>query len=79
VLPAFGALMSARWNRKSADTTGVLAWERVMEMLPKVTEYPVGRRGLTGHGGTHDPRVSRDSGLTDYIRDVWLPGLSPRP
>ena len=46
--------------------------------LPRVTERRIKRRGLTGHSTTHDPRAWRESGLTDFIRNDWLPTLSPR-
>jgi hypothetical protein len=50
----------------------------LLRSLPNVTEWPVTRKGLTGHGATHDPRVWRESGLTDYVRNTWLPSLTPR-
>jgi pimeloyl-ACP methyl ester carboxylesterase len=47
--------------------------------LPNVSAWPVKRKGLTGHACTHDPRVWRDSGLTNHLRNSWLPSLTPRP
>jgi pimeloyl-ACP methyl ester carboxylesterase len=44
-----------------------------------VTRFRVKRKGLGGHGGTHNPQVWRDSGLDDHVRDEWLPKLSSRP
>jgi hypothetical protein len=55
-----------------------LSTPRLLRSLPNVTEWPVKRRGLTGHGGTHDPDVWRDSGLADHVRDVWLPSMVER-
>ena len=51
----------------------------LLRSLPNVVERRLKRRGLIGHAATHDPRVWRESGLTDYVRDEWLPSLSPRP
>jgi pimeloyl-ACP methyl ester carboxylesterase len=50
----------------------------LLRSLPNVVDRRVKRKGLVGHGATHDPRVWRESGLTDYVRDEWLPLLSPR-
>jgi hypothetical protein len=50
----------------------------LLRSLPNVTERRLRRRGLTGHSTTHDPQVWRQSGLSDYLRDEWLPLLSPR-
>lgn len=55
-----------------------LSAPRLLRSLPNVTERRVKRKGLTGHSATHDPRVWSDSGLTDYVRDAWLPSLTPR-
>jgi len=50
----------------------------LLRSLPNVTERRLPRRGLTGHSTTHDPQVWRQSGLSDYVRDQWLPLLGPR-
>jgi Alpha/beta hydrolase family len=50
----------------------------LLRSLPNVTERRLRRRGLTGHSTTHDPQVWRQSGLSDYVRDEWLPLLGPR-
>jgi pimeloyl-ACP methyl ester carboxylesterase len=50
----------------------------LLRSLPNVVDRRLKRRGLVGHAGTHDPRVWRETGLTDYVRDEWLPSLSPR-
>jgi len=50
----------------------------LLRSLPNVTERLVSRRGLTGHSATHDPRIWREAGLANYLRDEWLPSLSPR-
>jgi pimeloyl-ACP methyl ester carboxylesterase len=50
----------------------------LLNSLPRVKERRLRRRGLTGHSTTHDPEVWRRSGLSDYVRDEWLPMLGPR-
>jgi pimeloyl-ACP methyl ester carboxylesterase len=55
-----------------------LSRPRLLRSLPNVVDRRVKRKGLVGHVATHDPRVWRESGLTDYVRDEWLPLLSPR-
>jgi pimeloyl-ACP methyl ester carboxylesterase len=45
---------------------------------PRVEERIVPRDGWLGHAATHDPDVWRANGLGEYIRDEWLPSLSPR-
>jgi pimeloyl-ACP methyl ester carboxylesterase len=55
-----------------------LSAPRLLRSFPRVTERRLKRRGLTGHSATHDPRVWSDSGLTDYVREAWLPSLAPR-
>jgi pimeloyl-ACP methyl ester carboxylesterase len=50
----------------------------LLRSLPNVVDRRLRRRGLVGHAATHDPRVWRETGLTDYVRDEWLPSLSPR-
>ena len=50
----------------------------LLRPLPRVTERVVKRRGLIGHSTTHDPRVWRESGLADHVRDAWLPSLGSR-
>jgi pimeloyl-ACP methyl ester carboxylesterase len=51
---------------------------RLLSGLPGVIERRVRRRGVLGHGATHQPHVWVANGLTDYIRDAWLPSLSTR-
>ena len=55
-----------------------LSTPRLLSSLANVTEYRVKRTGLTGHSGTHDPKVWTASGLTDHLTNVWLPSLGPR-
>ena len=50
----------------------------LLRSLPRVTEVRVQRKGLIGHSPTHDPRVWRESGLTERVRDGWLPSLGAR-
>jgi pimeloyl-ACP methyl ester carboxylesterase len=50
----------------------------LLDHLPNVTEFRMRRKGLLGHGATHDPQSWADSGLTDELRDNWLPSLRPR-
>ena len=50
----------------------------LLRSLPNVVDRRLRRRGLVGHAATHDPRVWRETGLTDYVRDEWLPSLSSR-
>ena len=50
----------------------------LLRSLPNVVERRLERRGLVGHSATHDPRVWRETGLTDYVRDEWLPSLPSR-
>jgi pimeloyl-ACP methyl ester carboxylesterase len=50
----------------------------LLRSLPNVVDRRLRRRGLVGHSATHDPRVWRETGLTDYVRDEWLPALSSR-
>jgi len=50
----------------------------LLRSLPNVVDRRLKRRGLVGHAATHDPRVWRETGLTDYVRDEWLPSLSSR-
>lgn len=51
---------------------------RLLRSCPRVTERAVRRKGLHGHGLSHDPSVWAQSGLTDEVRDKWLPALTPR-
>ena len=44
-----------------------------------VTKFTMKRKGLLGHATTHDPQSWAESGLTDELRDTWLPSLSARP
>jgi pimeloyl-ACP methyl ester carboxylesterase len=55
-----------------------LSTPQLLRSLPNVTQWPVKRRGLTGHAGTHDPAAWDESGLAAHLHDVWLPSLSPR-
>lgn len=50
----------------------------LLRSLPNVVDRRVERKGLLGHGLSHDPRVWRESGLTDFVKDEWLPLLSAR-
>jgi hypothetical protein len=43
-----------------------------------VTEWRMKRKGLLGHSATHDPHSWAASGLTDHVRDKWLPSLTAR-
>ena len=51
---------------------------RLLRSLPNVLGRRVKRKGLLGHSATHDESVWRDTGLTDYVKDEWLPSLAPR-
>jgi hypothetical protein len=51
----------------------------LLRSMPNVSRWRVKRKGLTGHGTTHDPQAWRDSGLTEHVRDAWLPSLTSRP
>jgi hypothetical protein len=56
----------------------LLADRSKLELLlsqPTVDHRRVGHRGLTGHGGSHNPRVWRRAGLDSYVRDTWLPAI----
>jgi pimeloyl-ACP methyl ester carboxylesterase len=55
-----------------------LSTPSLLRSLPNVVERRIKRRGLMGHGATHDPRVWRESDLAEYVRDIWLPSLTPR-
>ena len=55
-----------------------LSRANLLDALPRVDRQRMRRTGLTGHSGTHDPRSWAASGLTDYVRDDWLPSLTPR-
>jgi pimeloyl-ACP methyl ester carboxylesterase len=52
---------------------------RLLSGFRDVTGWRVKRRGLLGHGATHDPRSWASSGLTEHVRSTWLPSLTARP
>ena len=66
------------WTKLDLVLLGDVSTPSLLRPLREVTQRRVGRRGLTGHSATHDPAVWRQSGLADYVRDEWLPSLSPR-
>lgn len=66
------------WTKLDLVLLADLATLSLLRSLPNATERRVRRRGLTGHSATHDPAVWRQSGLTDYLKDDWLPSLGPR-
>jgi hypothetical protein len=66
------------WTKLDLVLLADVSTPALLHPLPNVTERRVGRMGLTGHSATHDPVVWRGSGLADYLRDEWLPSLSPR-
>src|SRR5262245_42518614 len=66
------------WTKLDLVLLGDVSTPSLLRSLPNVTQRRVGRMGLTGHSASHDPAVWRRSGLADYVRDEWLPMLSPR-
>lgn len=50
----------------------------ILRSHPRVTERAINRTGLHGHASTHDPMLWAQSGLTDEVRDKWLPALTAR-
>jgi hypothetical protein len=76
--PAYYERILAVWTKLDLVLLADLATLSLLRSLPNATERRVRRRGLTGHSATHDPAVWRQSGLTDYLRDDWLPSLGPR-
>jgi pimeloyl-ACP methyl ester carboxylesterase len=51
---------------------------RILRTLPRIAEWAMKRTGLLGHGSSHSPALWARSGLTDEVRDSWLPGLTSR-
>ena len=51
---------------------------RLLESVRDVSDFEIPRKGLLGHSVTHDPRSWAASGLTDHLRDDWLPSLTAR-
>jgi hypothetical protein len=76
--PAYYERILAVWTKLDLVLLADLATLSLLRSLPNATERRVRRRGLTGHSATHDPAVWGQSGLTDYLRDDWLPSLGPR-
>jgi hypothetical protein len=76
--PAYYGRILWVWTKLDLVLLADLATLSLLRSLPNSTERRVRRRGLTGHSATHDPAVWRQSGLTDYLRDDWLPSLGPR-
>jgi hypothetical protein len=76
--PAYYERILSVWTKLDLVLLADLATLSLLRSLPNATERRVRRRGLTGHSATHDPAVWRQSGLTDYLRDDWLPSLGPR-
>ena len=76
--PAYYERILAVWTKLDLVLLADLATLSLLRSLPNAMERRVRRRGLTGHSATHDPAVWRQSGLTDYLRDDWLPSLGPR-
>lgn len=56
-----------------------LSTPQLLETVPNMTPWRIKRTGLTGHACTHDPGAWQASGLTDHLRDIWLPSLTSRP
>jgi hypothetical protein len=76
--PAYYERILSVWTKLDLVLLADLATLSLLRSLPNATERRVRRRGLTGHSATHDPAVWHQSGLTDYLRDDWLPSLGPR-
>ena len=55
------------WTKLDLVLLGDVSTPSLLRPLRDVTQRRVGRMGLTGHSGTHDPGVWRRSGLADYL------------